>query len=1390
MMDLVEKDQQLKVFVKDPTFSWLPATIIETDGADRVNVQIQLPLDWNKTTMATKKTAAVDKTEWWVDLNDYHNHQLPLQNSKSVRDIAELAHLHEAAILYQIKARHALQKPYTRVGEIIIAVNPCQWIDGLYSQDLQRLYAKHFVWQVPVGGDEETSSEEKKDENVMATSSTSFESFYDRLGHEPHIYEVSASAYRGLTLDGQDQTILVSGESGAGKTETVKLVLGHLSTIDMAALCADISPKNKFNEDMINYVVESSPVFEAFGNARTCSNHNSSRFGKVTRLHFGLGEVGMYSLAGSSFVTYLLETSRVAYHSPGERNFHIFYQLLAASNLFKAETLGEEWAGASVNDFRYLSGTSECGSPGATDAKMWDNTLNALEFFDWRGNALSMLLKSLGIILRLGNLGFGELSEGEARIETRDELQMLADIMGIPGDIIESAMTRRSLKTRQDELSVPLSCESAKEGCDALAKKIYCRIFASIVRKINEQTAPSNAIQCNGTISLVDIFGFERFSVNRFEQLCINYTNEKLQYKYVEDNLQRHRIEYEREGLELFDMKQFDNTDVLELFEGPKGIINSLSEESVRPNGNNASFVFKVKAAYKSHNRLIDEKLHMKIEFGISHYAGSVIYDASEFIERNSDKLPDSLLHLATKSSNALVALEFSELVRLQVQDDAADSTRKTKITTVMERFRSQLRDLVEEMSETHVRYIRCIKPCETMDPTAVDHGTVMRQLKCAGLVTAIEITRETFPNKLPFRAVEERFKCLLDQKKMKMMTTMEPEERCQFMMATLYAPAIKKFSTSNFTMPYACGKTKVFYRAGSLEILETARHEYLSARATLLQTWLRKVAELSRYRMARQGIINIQATWRTVRASLALMRLRAATIQLQTWLRCRLRRLHYRMMLEQGARLTSVCRQLLHCRRQYIMCIAIEQEKATVMHQSIKGIVALQAAFRSKRAQDCMMIQRGAALFIRNWYIHVKHTKTMCETKNTRHAFAETDSLRQASDAGAILSDIATKQAKAVQQSLSAPRGQVGKIRHRSATVIQAWVRRFRDFENYVRLLSSLACLQTRYRYIRARGKPLLMRGKGDIPKVVEVKTNSSVSTSFHDDLDRQPGGSPDTEERTRFVNKEHDVHEEQLMRELTDQKAKVLALEQEIAQMRDDAERHAQEIEADFDDRISGYEEEVLLLKQDAYRLEGEKEMHAKEMREADEAHKKSIQRLQYEIQKIQSSHRDYLDKIMALLDDTEAAQKLQTNRISEELEAIKRDRDMKVGSLKEEIKLLRGIGFGSKNLKQPMSESAQRLSRKLYAILAPDNLLLLAKEALQQQKGTPQLYIEENFSSKARNMISYLEEIVSVAEYEVSDARNKCSVVDSQVGALQQQLVCAYEELEYSRDGKQFR
>jgi len=429
--------------------------------------------------------------------------------------------------------------------------------------------------------------------NIIA-SSTPFSSWYEQLGHEPHVYEVSALAYRGLVLEGKDQTILVSGESGSGKTETVKVILKHLAIIDVVSLSADDCNKNegssnpfslnrdRKSEEMIQKIVDSSPIFEAFGNAKTVSNHNSSRFGKVTRLHFRSRDIGIYSLEGSTCDTYLLETSRVVSHAPGERSFHIFYQLLSLPSKKKIELLGPEWKLSSIGDFRYLSASGRRGS--SADAKMAETTLKALEVFQWSDLYLQTLMRALGTVLRLGNITFAESEAGEARIASLEELAKLAASFGIEREEIEKALTRRDIKNSYENLTVPLSAEYAKDACDALAKTLYSRVFQSIVRAVNGETG-SPIDQSNrsefSVISLVDIFGFEKFENNRFEQLCVNYTSEKLQQKYVQDNLRRYRAEYQREGIEIADLEEFDNLSTLRLFEGPKGIISLLNEECV-----------------------------------------------------------------------------------------------------------------------------------------------------------------------------------------------------------------------------------------------------------------------------------------------------------------------------------------------------------------------------------------------------------------------------------------------------------------------------------------------------------------------------------------------------------------------------------------------------------------------------------------------------------------------------------------------------------------------------------------------------------------------------------------------------------------------------------------
>lgn len=448
--------------------------------------------------------------------------------------------------------------------------------------------SKYLLPYFVIPGTLEQANEEKKDEDdgitLTAASSIPFgNSYFDRLGCEPHIYEVSSLAYRGLTLDRKDQTILVSGESGSGKTESVKIVLKHLAAIRQNERN---TPRNEESDNLVPHLLASSPIFEAFGNAKTTRNDNSSRFGKVTKLYYDLTETGA-SLVGVAFDTFLLESNRVVSQTKGDRNFLIFYQLLAAPSEIKRDLLGPDWGHTEPSDFKYLSDNVGSSQDKTHDFAKWNETLKALISFGWDGSELERLMRALGIVLLIGNVTFKEVNDDQACVSKPEDLIVLSFALGIPIEEMELALTKRTIQTAQDLLLVSLSPDQAKGACDALAKAIYEGVFESIVRQINVLTSsPPSITGKQKTISLVDIFGFESFELNRFEQFCVNYANERLQQKYILDTLRRHTVEYTAEGIALPDWSAIDNTETVKLFDGKSGFLKTLNEQCIRPHGN------------------------------------------------------------------------------------------------------------------------------------------------------------------------------------------------------------------------------------------------------------------------------------------------------------------------------------------------------------------------------------------------------------------------------------------------------------------------------------------------------------------------------------------------------------------------------------------------------------------------------------------------------------------------------------------------------------------------------------------------------------------------------------------------------------------------------------
>ena len=889
-----------------------------------------------------------------------------------------LLHVHvQAAILYNLKARHVESLPYTRTGDIILACNPYQWFHDLYSEDIRNHYSLALVWNASIKQQPANPSTpvRSRSNRLPATtpSKTSGTSNDPRTVLQPHVYETSCLAYKGLLRDEEDQSILVSGESGAGKTETVKILLRNLADVQEGARRSTAAKTTTEDNITVKRVLDSNPLLEAFGNATTLRNDNSSRFGKYLQLQFdtAYSQSAPAILAGSKCEVYLLEKSRVTHHHVSERTYHIFYQLLAAPEELKV-AIWDGLADTDVESFCYV-GVTESDSPsatqgiieGKTDAERFQLTLQALELIGVRGEILQMLLRAICVVLQLGNLEFspaqpqdatsmmalgihhrpgasGEDGDHDASvISSVEELQELSELMGMSdleesgGDNISKALrkalTVRNVEARGEVFAVPLTPEKAKESADAFAKEIYAKTFLWLVRTINDATCAeknynrdartTTRLPTNyGVIGLLDIFGFETFEVNRFEQLCINYCNEKLQQKFTQDIFRSVQVEYENEGIELEEITYDDNTDVLDLVEGRMGLLAFLNEECVRPKGSDKTFVYKAQAMNKDNPCFFRDKHAQDTEFGICHYAGKVVYDATAFVVKNTDTLPSDLLECAKFSSNAIIAKELSNddmMNPLHVNSVTASAPAKKKkrpkstqntasahphqlqkrtsnivAETVWTKFKNQLSRLMDTLSETKTRYIRCIKPNTQKAPLLMEHLSTVEQLRCAGVVAAVTISRSAFPNRLEHLSVLDRFKSLWpkgDHITVLQDTDLDPEEKRRKATEILLTLALKEMEFSkNGTIfrAFVMGTTRAYFRAGALEFLEAERLKHLGTYATKLQSAARGFVLCSKYQRHRRSTVVLQSNYRRIQKQRDYLEMRRASIRVESWYR------------------------------------------------------------------------------------------------------------------------------------------------------------------------------------------------------------------------------------------------------------------------------------------------------------------------------------------------------------------------------------------------------------------------------------------------------------------------------------------------------------------------
>jgi myosin-5 len=751
----------------------------------------------------------------------------------------------QAAILYNLKARHLLNKPYTRTGDIIIACNPFQWFKEIYTEKVRAKFANVLVWEDHEG-----------DARKLV---------------EPHVYEVSALSYKGLAFTGKDQSILVSGESGAGKTETVKIAMNHIASVQRGPTSGNSDDDGKFSDPVVQCVMDSMPLLEAFGNSKTRRNDNSSRFGKYTQLQFDMGDKAQKSfatdkqtmhckLAGSKCEVYLLEKNRVTVHDTEERTYHIFYQLIAAPDEDKM-VFWKKMKGTNNESFAYIGKPPTDTIEGKTDGEHWKKTIEILATIGVKGEKVNWLFTAICVVLQLGNVSFMKDPKDDDRSVVKEKKQFddLAELMGVTNQDLIDCLTERTMKTRNESYKVPLNADVAKESADAFGKEIYSKLFLWLVRCLNDATCAELNYKGGehadeyGIIGLLDIFGFESFVRNRFEQLCINYANEKLQAKFTEDIFRSVQEEYEFEGIPLDEIKYDDNTDVLDLIEGKAGLLMMLNEECVRPKGSDDAFVAKALAANKKSPCLLACKTN-KREFGVHHYAGKVMYDAEGFVSSNQDTLPTDLSDCALKCSNEIISKHLqndkSSNLAYKVPPTATRSAPKRAKSnlvapTVWTKYKSQLLSLMAMLSQTDSRYIRCIKPNTFKKPSLLQHVSTIEQLRCAGVVAAVTLSRSAFPNRMENTQVRFRFSSMWDRSKYpsKAPNDCSPEEKLKFECDALLTSALKHMETTvdgKVSYAYVTGKSRSYFRLGALEYLEGNRTKEMGSQAISIQRVVR----------------------------------------------------------------------------------------------------------------------------------------------------------------------------------------------------------------------------------------------------------------------------------------------------------------------------------------------------------------------------------------------------------------------------------------------------------------------------------------------------------------------------------------------------------------------
>uniref|UniRef100_A0A8C5RUX6 Unconventional myosin-Va n=1 Tax=Laticauda laticaudata TaxID=8630 RepID=A0A8C5RUX6_LATLA len=802
----------------------------------------------------------------------------PLRNPDILvgeNDLTALSYLHEPAVLHNLKVRFIDSKLiYTYCGIVLVAINPYEQLP-IYGEDIINAYSGQNMGDM-----------------------------------DPHIFAVAEEAYKQMARDERNQSIIVSGESGAGKTVSAKYAMRYFATVSGSASEANVEEK----------VLASNPIMESIGNAKTTRNDNSSRFGKYIEIGFDK----RYRITGANMRTYLLEKSRVVFQAEEERNYHIFYQLCASAALpeFKALRLGN--AG-------YFHYTKQGGSPvidGIDDAKEMLNTRRACTLL---GNCPDTTPQGI--------------------MESLKEDDDGREDFGLEYEQMAHWLCHRKLATATETYIKPISKLQAINARDALAKHIYANLFTWIVDHVNK--ALQSTVKQHSFIGVLDIYGFETFEINSFEQFCINYANEKLQQQFNMHVFKLEQEEYMREQIPWTLIDFYDNQPCINLIEAKLGILDLLDEECKMPKGSDNSWAQKLYNTHLNKSALFEKPRLSNKAFIIQHFADKVEYQCEGFLEKNKDTVYEEQINVlkSSKVSAEMIlpatSLNHHNPIKTEFSSSFLISEHKK---TVGHQFRNSLHLLMETLNATTPHYVRCIKPNDFKFPFMFDEKRTVQQLRACGVLETIRISAAGFPSRWTYQEFFSRYRVLMKQKDV----LSDRKQTCKNVLEKLILDKDK----------YQFGKTKIFFRAGQVAYLEKIRADKLRAACIRIQKTIRGWLMRKKYLRMRKAAITIQRYVRGYQARCLAMFLRRtkAAIVIQKFQRMVAARKWYRHIRAATVTLQSHLRGYIARKKYHKM---LWEHKATIIqkhvrgwlarlhyHRTLKAIIYLQCCLRRMRAK------------------------------------------------------------------------------------------------------------------------------------------------------------------------------------------------------------------------------------------------------------------------------------------------------------------------------------------------------------------------------------------------------------------------------------------------------